>query len=72
MLGDKEKQILGILNANALMRKEELVRAMKTEGVEDGIPRVQKLQELGYVSLINTIGSYCYALTRDGMRVLKA
>jgi arginine repressor len=71
MLSDKELQILYILRKRLLMRKEELVRNLEKEGINADVSTIQRLKDMGYVNMIDLIGSLCYALTQNGMKVLK-
>ncbi len=71
MLSFKEKQILGIIGKNLLMRKEELKRTLQSEGFEDGFSDVERLMDRGMVHEVDAIGSLCYALTKNGMTAIK-
>lgn len=72
MLGFAEKQILEAISRKNLMRKEELLTFLRKEGMDNGFNLVQRLESLGYISCVDAIGCYCYALTRDGSKALKS
>ena len=71
MLGEREKRVLEIISKHLLMRKEELKRALESEGFDDGTSIANKLADLGYVKFVDAVGSPCYTITQTGMKVLK-
>jgi hypothetical protein len=71
MLTENEKQILGIFNERLLVRKDELKSLLNQSGFNDGIVIINKLSGMGYLKFIEAVGSPCYTITQDGIRVLK-
>ena len=71
MLGDEERKVLEIISRHLLMRKEELMSALKKEGFDDGASVPNHLISMGYVKFVDAVGSPCYTITHDGMKALK-
>jgi hypothetical protein len=71
MLTENEKQILGIFGQRLLVRKDELKSMLNQNGFSDGIVIVNKLNGMGYLKFIEAVGSPCYTITQEGIRVLK-
>ena len=71
MLKEREMQVLGIIGRNLLIRKEELKTTLRDAGFEDGIHIANRLSELGYLKFIEAVGSPCYTITQEGLRILK-
>jgi arginine repressor len=71
MLRENEIRVLEIINRQLLVRKEELRRALREEGFDDGISIANRLMELGYVKFIEAVGTPCYTITQSGMKILK-
>ena len=71
MLSEKETHILGIIGNRLLVRKEELRRILRNEGMDDGLVIINKLNELGYLKFVDAVGSPCYTITQEGLRALK-
>ncbi|MEE9323660.1 MAG: hypothetical protein V3U72_03875 [Candidatus Aenigmarchaeota archaeon] len=71
MLAEKEMQILGMIGRHLLVRKEELKRMLSEEGFDDGIFIANRLSQLGYLKFIEAVGSPCYTITQEGIRMLK-
>lgn len=71
MLGENEMQVLEMIGRQLLVRKEELKRMLSEEGFGDGIFIANRLSEMGYVKFIEAVGSPCYTITQEGLRLLK-
>ncbi|MCK4335103.1 MAG: hypothetical protein KAW40_00075 [Candidatus Aenigmarchaeota archaeon] len=71
MLGENEMQVLEMIGRHLLVRKEELKGMLSEEGFGDGIFIANRLSEMGYVKFIEAVGSPCYTITQEGLRLLK-
>ena len=71
MLKEREMQVLEMIGRHLLIRKEELKRTLREKGFEDGIHIANRLSELGYLKFVEAVGSPCYTITQEGLRVLK-
>ncbi len=71
MLREREMQVLEIIGRNLLIRKEELKRTLREAGFEDGLSIANRLSEMGYLKFVEAVGSPCYTITQEGLRVLK-
>ena len=71
MLDENEMQILQIFGQRLLIRKDELRRVLSAGGLNDGVGAVERLSGLGYLKMIEAVGSPCYTITQDGLRALK-
>jgi len=71
MLDEREIQVLEIINRQLLIRKEELISALRSEGFDNGISIANRLKDLGYVKFVEAVGSPCYTITQSGMKILK-
>ena len=72
MLAENEMQVLEIIGRHLLVRKEELKRMLSEEGFSDGIFIANRLSALGYLKFIEAVGSPCYTITQEGLRLLKS
>lgn len=72
MLAENEMQVLEMIGRHLLVRKEELKRMLSEEGFSDGIFIANRLSEMGYVKFIEAVGSPCYTITQEGLRLLKS
>lgn len=71
MLSESEKQVLEVFGKLQLVRKDELRSVLNASGVDEGIVTVNKLSGMGYLKFIDVVGSPCYTITQEGIRVLK-
>jgi len=71
MLSEIEIQVLSIIGSRLLMRKDELKSALVEQGFSDGVSVAGRLNQLGYVKIVEAVGSPCYAITQEGIRTLK-
>ena len=71
MLEQNEKQILGIFGQRLLIRRDELRSVLNQNGLNDGIMVVNRLSGLGYLKMIEAVGSPCYTITQEGLRAIK-
>jgi arginine repressor len=72
MMGEREQQVLEIFGRHLLIRKDELRRIFNENGLNDGVAAVSKLNDLGYVKMVDSVGSICYTITQNGMRALRS
>lgn len=71
MLSEREIQVLEVFAGNLLVRKEELKRILNEKGFSDGLFMANRLSELGYLKFVEAVGSPCYTITQEGLRILK-
>ena len=72
MLAEKEIQVLEMFGSNLLIRKEELKRMLREKGFSDGLFIANRLSEMGYLKFVEAVGSPCYTITQEGLRLLKS
>jgi len=72
MMGESEQQVLEIFGRHLLIRKDELRRIFNENGLNDGVAAVSKLNDLGYLKMVDSVGSICYTITQNGMRALRS
>lgn len=71
-LTEMEKRILGIVNKNLLVSVGELLKAMEREELDGAEPVLRKLQEEGFLNMVEPLGRTSYVITQKGMRALRA
>ena len=67
-LEEKEIRVLEILGKRRVMRKEEFLK----EVGEDGEMIARKLNSLGYIDIVDLIGSKTYIITKKGSEFLSS
>ena len=66
-----ERQILEVVNRQLLVSVEELLKAMEREELDGARPLLRKLQEEGFLNVVEPLGKTSYVITQKGMRALR-
>ena len=72
MLSENEMKILELFGGDLLIRKEELKGLLREKGFSDGLFIANRLAEMGYLKFVEAVGSPCYTITQEGLRLLKS
>jgi len=72
MLSERELEILGIFGNRLLIRKADLKQLLAEKGFGDGLGTTNRLSERGYLKFVDAVGSPCYTITQEGLKVLKS
>ena len=70
-LTEMEKNVLEAVNKRLLVSVPELLRALEKEELDGAELILNRLQEEGFLSIIEPLGKVSYVITQKGMRALK-
>lgn len=70
-LTEMEKRILEAVNKQLLVSVQELVEALEKEELDGTEPIMKKLQEEGFLNIVEPLGKTSYVITQKGMRALR-
>ncbi len=70
-LTEMDKKILEIVNRQLLVSIPELLKAMEKEELDGAESVLNRLQEEGFLNIIEPLGKTSYVITQKGMRALK-
>ena len=70
-LTEMEKRVLDAVNKRLLVSVPELLRALEKEELDGAESVLRRLQEEGFLNIIEPLGKTSYVITQKGMRALK-
>lgn len=70
-LTEMDKKILEIVNRQLLVSIPELLKAMEKEELDGAESVLNRLQEEGFLNIIEPLGKTSYVITQKGMRALR-
>ncbi len=70
-LTEMEKRVLGVVNRNLLVSVQELIKALEREELDGEETVLKRLQEEGFLNIIEPLGKVSYVITKKGMRALR-
>lgn len=70
-LTEMERKVLGMLNRKLLVSVEELTKAMKSGEFDGAESALNRLQDEGFINIVEPLGKSSYVITQKGMRALK-
>ena len=70
-LTEMEKSVLEVVNRQLLVSVPELLKAMEKEELDGAAVVLRRLQEEGFLNIIEPLGKTSYVITQKGMRAMR-
>lgn len=70
-LTENEKKTLEVVNRNLLVSVQELLHALEKEELDSAEFILKRLQDEGFLNMVEPLGKTSYVITQKGMRAMK-